>query len=286
MYPSRLNNLCTNKYSSTILVHTIKISVETKWIAYRLIPWVLAWPSLKGFDYIWYATRFLSSYYHAMVLWRQMASYNFVITDSGNDLLPGGIKQLPDPMLINNRRGIVAFSWWQLFKISKYLSLIWVWYQLIQHYNHVSQSTILQKIFSIFILDMSLKIGNLRLQPNLSGTNELSFDFVSSCQPLARLIPHLHYGDVIMGAIASQITSITIVYSTFYSDADQRKHQSSTSLAFVRGIHRGPVNSPHKWPVTQEMLPFDDVIIQTWFGWPERKGSAWVVKDSHRLSWR
>ena len=133
---------------------------------------------------------------------------------------------------------------------------------------------------------MSLKIGNLRLQPNLSGTNELSFDFVSSCQPLARLIPHLHYGDVIMGAIASQITSITIVYSTFYSDADQRKHQSSASLAFERGIHRGPVNSPHKWPVTQKMLPFDDVIIQTWFGWPERKGSAWVVKDSHRLSWR
>ena len=70
-----------------------------------------------------------------------------------------------------------------------------------------------------------------------------------------------HYDDVIMGAIASQITSLTIVYSTVYSDADQRKHQSSASLAFVRGIHRGPVNSPHKWPVTQKMLPFDDVIM-------------------------
>ena len=58
-----------------------------------------------------------------------------------------------------------------------------------------------------------------------------------------------HYGDVIMGVIASQITSVTIVYSTVYSDADQRKHQSSASLAFVWGIHRGPVNSPHKWPV-------------------------------------
>ena len=43
-------------------------------------------------------------------------------------------------------------------------------------------------------------------------------------------------GDVIMGAIASQITSLTIVYSTIYSDADQRKHESSASLAFVRGI--------------------------------------------------
>ena len=53
-----------------------------------------------------------------------------------------------------------------------------------------------------------------------------------------------HYNDVIMGAITSQITSLTIVYSTVYSDADQRKHQDSASLAFVRGIHRWPVNSP------------------------------------------
>ena len=64
-----------------------------------------------------------------------------------------------------------------------------------------------------------------------------------------------------MGAVASQITSLTIVYSTVYSDADQRKHQSSTSLAFVRGIHRGPVNSPHKRPVTRQMFSFDYVIM-------------------------
>ena len=69
------------------------------------------------------------------------------------------------------------------------------------------------------------------------------------------------YGDVIMVAIASQITSLTIVYSTVYSDVDQRK--SSASLAFARGIHRGPVNSPHKWPVTRKMFPFDDVIMIT-----------------------
>ena len=64
-----------------------------------------------------------------------------------------------------------------------------------------------------------------------------------------------------MGAIASQITSLTIVHSTVYSDTDQRKRQSSASLAFVRGLHRGPVNSPHKWPVTRKMFPFDDVIM-------------------------
>ena len=70
-----------------------------------------------------------------------------------------------------------------------------------------------------------------------------------------------HYSNVIMGAIASQITSFTTVYSTVYSDADQRKHQSPASLDFVRGIHRGPVNSPHKWPVTRKMFPFDDIIM-------------------------
>ena len=68
-----------------------------------------------------------------------------------------------------------------------------------------------------------------------------------------------------MGAIASQITSRIIVYSTVYSDADQRKHQSTALLAFVWGIHRGPVNSPHKWPVTRKMFPFDDVIMLMWF---------------------
>ena len=40
-----------------------------------------------------------------------------------------------------------------------------------------------------------------------------------------------------MSKIASQITSLTIVYSTVYSDPDQTKHQSSASLAFVREIH-------------------------------------------------
>ena len=68
-----------------------------------------------------------------------------------------------------------------------------------------------------------------------------------------------------MGAITYQITNLTIVYSTVYSSVDQRKHQNSASLAFVGGggggIHRWLVNSPHKWPVTLKMFPFDDVIV-------------------------
>ena len=71
----------------------------------------------------------------------------------------------------------------------------------------------------------------------------------------------LHYSDVIIGAMASQIPSLAIVFSTVYSGADQRKHQSSASLAFVRGM----VNSTHKWPVTRKMFSFDDVIIDMQF---------------------
>ena len=71
----------------------------------------------------------------------------------------------------------------------------------------------------------------------------------------------VHYNDVIMRAIASQITSLTIVYSTVSSGADERKHQSSASLAFVRGIPRSPVNSPHRGSVMRKMFPFDDVIM-------------------------
>ena len=70
-----------------------------------------------------------------------------------------------------------------------------------------------------------------------------------------------HYNDVIMGAMASQIFIFAILYSTVYSGAELRKHQSSASLAFVRRIHRWPLNSPHKRPVTRKLVPFDDFIM-------------------------
>ena len=73
--------------------------------------------------------------------------------------------------------------------------------------------------------------------------------------------PAWHYSDVITIAMTSQITTVSIVYSTVCSGTDQRKHQSSASLAFVRGIHRWLVNSPHKGPVKRKMFPFDDVIM-------------------------
>ena len=68
-----------------------------------------------------------------------------------------------------------------------------------------------------------------------------------------------HYIDVIMSAIASQITSLTIVYSTVYSGTDERKHQSFASLAFVRGIHR--------WipPPPPPQRPSNAKIVSIWW---------------------
>ena len=79
--------------------------------------------------------------------------------------------------------------------------------------------------------------------------------YQESQTPTILLAPH--YSDVIISAMASEITSLTIVYVTVYSGGDQRKHQSSASLVFGRGIHRWP----HKGPVTRKMIPFDDVIM-------------------------
>ena len=101
------------------------------------------------------------------------------------------------------------------------------------------------------------------------NTSQLAFTGESICQPLAFQAEGVlplpasvsHYSDVIISAMASQIIGVSIVYSNVCSGADRRKHQSSASLAFVRGIHRGPVNSPHKGPVTRKMFLFDDVIM-------------------------
>ena len=111
-----------------------------------------------------------------------------------------------------------------------------------------------------------------------------------------------HYNDVIKSAMASQITSLTIVYSTIYSGADERKHQSSASLALVRGIHRWPVNSPHKGPVTRKIFPFDGVImyglsyfsgiiadndrtnVATWSVWTHCRRLS-VAEHANEVSW-
>ena len=111
-----------------------------------------------------------------------------------------------------------------------------------------------------FKLNHALSIWNIILhQTRLMMVPECLWLFARICMLFYN--PVVHYNDVILSAMASQITSSTIVCSTVYSGADQRKHQSSASLAFVRGNHRRPVNSPHKRPVTPKMFPFDEVIM-------------------------
>ena len=72
-----------------------------------------------------------------------------------------------------------------------------------------------------------------------------------------------HYSDVIMSVMASQITGFSTVYSIVCSSADQRKHQSSASLAFGGGNSPVTIEFPTQRPVTQTMFPFDYVIMHS-----------------------
>ena len=119
--------------------------------------------------------------------------------------------------------------------------------------------TVLNRCTTIWYEHISLRTRKnppIRYTQNAARDNGLKSDHVLKEHSINGL-EYRHYNDIIMGAMASQITSLTTVYSNICPRSDQRKHQ----LAFVRGIHRSPVNSPHAGPVTRKMLPFDDVIM-------------------------
>ena len=84
--------------------------------------------------------------------------------------------------------------------------------------------------------------------------------------------------------MVSQITSVSSVDSNFCSGTDQRKHQSSASLAFLWGIHRWPANSPHKGPVTRKMFTFDDVIMSWFNGTRQRYQNTVIKNDRHQTT--
>ena len=117
--------------------------------------------------------------------------------------------------------------------------------------------------------------GSLGLSDNICSIRTSAIVMLTIGSMMASWYRH-QCNDAIMTAMASQITSLTIVSSTVYSGADQRKYQSSELLAFVWGIHRWPVNSPHKEPVTRKMFPSDDFImtfcITGFEGIPSEKG--------------
>ena len=74
----------------------------------------------------------------------------------------------------------------------------------------------------------------------------------------------------------SQIKGASVVCSAVCSGADQRKYQSSASRAFVMGIHRSPVDSFYKGPITRNIFPFDDVIMMYDHHW-------W--RNAHQNDW-
>ena len=135
-------------------------------------------------------------------------------------------------------------------------------------------SEILIGIQTFSFKKMSLKMSSAKWRPFCLGLNVLNHHRrLFGTDPVGIIVWGLnialirfdHCNDVIMSTMASQIASLTIVYSIVYLSADQRKHQSSALLAFVRGVrgsHRRPVNSSHKEPITRKMFLFDDVIMK------------------------
>ena len=139
--------------------------------------------------------------------------------------------------------------------------LLWFGISRIYPYSLVVHSFVLGEFRWVIAIKTLLQWASISVSAHGPSSG---FVFQIQCMFCCAMLCYIgprHYTDVIMGTIASQITSLTIVYSTVHSGADQRKHQSSASLAFVRGIHRWPGNSPHKGPVTRKMFPFDDVIM-------------------------
>ena len=158
----------------------------------------------------------------------------------------------------------------QMYKCVTYVgcvtvSKIYASYAKFVAISEASNTSTARRIFhriSIASKTLFLKRFQGRTYLSVPIMSALILFIISLCSSITSVFEGKHYSDVIMSTVASQITSLTIVCSTV-SGADQRKHQSSASLAFVWGIHRSPVNSPHKGPVTREMFAFDDVIMIT-----------------------
>ena len=138
-------------------------------------------------------------------------------------------------------------SWW-----NEALNIIPIstWQHIIQHIWDLLVTQMVALGVIVVVQSIAVKfIENPHNRNPITKPNRWAMGCLSS-----RKDCDVHYDDIIMSSITSLITSLTIVYSNVYSDADQRKHQSSVKLAFVWGIHRGPVNSPHKWPVTRKIF--------------------------------
>ena len=99
---------------------------------------------------------------------------------------------------------------------------------------------------------------------------ERAHDCLSSTCGWVEISMQWRYKDVIMGMIVYQITGFSLVCSTVYSDADQGKHQSSASLAFVIGNHCWPINSPHKGPAARENVSI----------WWRHHGTRWGLRPT------
>ena len=162
--------------------------------------------------------------------------------------------------IIRINAGILLIGPWgnnfsqMLINIHTFLFTKCIWKCHPENGGHFVSTSMCQHLEGRCRIHMTRVLSSLYLQMSYNASP-------LHCLHASVIVSRAHYNDAIMSAMASQITSLMIVYWTVCSGADQRKHQSSASLAFVREINRWPVNSLHKGPVTRKMFPFDDVIM-------------------------
>ena len=124
-------------------------------------------------------------------------------------------------------------------------------------------------LFTSFVLDYDLDLQSIIELPLCWGWNKAWTPLENACLPHASY-PCLWISCDMQNCIITmtpqwarwRLRSLASrLFTQPFIQTQIGKYQSSASLAFVRGIHRGPVNSPHKGPVTRKILPFDDVIM-------------------------
>ena len=124
-------------------------------------------------------------------------------------------------------------------------------------WTFIDQESIPQTVYNP--IRMIWKLISSKYRSDHAIGSQLCTSRQPGCRDVCKIKTSLQWRHHDRDGVSNNLPSIA--YSTVYSGTDERSHQSSASLAFVWGIHRWLMNSPHKGQVTPKMFPFDDVIM-------------------------
>ena len=211
---------------------------------------------------IWNEIKFVEMNLHAVRMKFIWTSYR---RTNGVDMLYPCNTNEVDTRLINNSHEIhMKFIWISMIWTScePHVNLIRITWQVHKKFLvHVLHMNMVSDILAMYFIWMSFQVHRIITTQWWSNHGQDVANMKNDTFSLtaAIFLPKTSQWRHMM-AMASQIIGVVMVFSTVCPGADQRKHQSSTPLAFPRENHRSPVDSPQEGPVTRKMVPFDDVI--------------------------